>query len=51
MRYPTSGLLTYQGFVIEDDDIEFVMRWENTQIHNFIDDRFDYVSVVVESIL
>ena len=51
MNYPCSGLLTYEGFIVENDDMESVMHWENTQIHNFIDDRFDYVSVVVESLL
>ena len=51
MIYPVSGLLTYQGFIAENDELESVMRWENTQIHNFVDERFDYVSVVVESLL
>ena len=51
MNYPISGFLTYKGFIVENDELESVMCWENTQIHNFVDDRFDYISVAIESLL
>ena len=50
-NYHISGLTTYTGFIVENNGIESIMRWENTQIHNFPDSRFDYISVAVESLL
>lgn len=50
-RYPVNGDLTYRGYIVDNGDVESVMRWENTRIHNFADSRFDYISVAVESLL
>lgn len=51
VNYPAGGYRKYKGFTVESGDVESVMRWENTRIHNFDDERFDYISVAVESLL